>query len=114
MENEFFNDDSIEFRDELDKPGDCRNGKRYRIKGLKNRDQYVIIDDQGIMITFPDNKEENLNYQATATALTRIMSIAQQAGISMGGIKKQLEESSMQKHDTPYILLEAIKKYENK
>lgn len=90
------------------------NSKRFKIKGLKGRDQYVIVDNQGVMITFPDNKMDNWNYQATATALTRVVSVALQAGVCIEGIKKQLHESSMQKHDTPYVILEAIEKYENR
>ena len=109
---ELLDDIDIDDIDDIDEkfPAD---GKRMRLKGLKGRDQYVIVDEYGIMITFPDNKMENWNYQATATALTRLISIAQQGGICLEGIKKQLLESSMQKHDTPYILLEAIEKYEN-
>ncbi len=105
--DEFFWEDEDENEEKF--PIDA---KRFEIKGLSGRSQYVIIDNQGIMITFPDNLQKNHNYQATATALSRIISIAQQAGIGMNGIKKQLEESSMQKHDTPYVLLEAINKYE--
>lgn len=112
-----FLDDADDLIEECEVPEEFAKGyedcKRFDIKGLKGRSQYVIVDDQGIMVTFPDNKEENWQYQATATALTRIISVAQQAGICMEGIKKQLAESSMQKGDTPAILLEAIEKYEH-
>jgi len=89
------------------------DGKRFTMKGLGGTSQYIIIDTDGIMITFPNNKHKNWNYQATATALTRVISIALQGGIDIEGIKKQLKESVMQDNDTPHILLKAIKKYEN-
>jgi hypothetical protein len=88
-------------------------GKRFEIIGLKGRSQYVIVDEEGVMVTFPDNERENWNYQATATALTRMISLAQRAGVEMKFIKKQLKESSMQKRDTPAVILEAIEKFEN-
>lgn len=87
-------------------------GYRFKIDGLDNRSQYIIVDTNGLMVTFPDNHMENWNYQSTATALTRIISIALQAGIEMEGIKKQLKESSMKEGDTPDVLLTAINKYE--
>lgn len=87
---------------------DCR---RYRIHGLKGRDHYVIIDDEGIMVTFPDNNIENYPYQAAATALARMVSVSAQAGLGMAIIEKQLSESSMQNNDLPHVLLQAIKRY---
>lgn len=87
-------------------------GKRFRIDGIKGRDQYVIVDTDGIMVTFPDNRQENWNYMATATALTRVISVALQAGVDMEGVKKQLSESTMQEGDTPSVLLTAIEKYQ--
>lgn len=87
--------------------------KRFRIRGLKGRDQYVIVDDECVMVTFPDNHQANANYQATATCLTRLISVAIQNGIDMKIIKKQLRESSIQKGDTPSVILEAIEKYED-
>ena len=87
-------------------------GKRFKIHGIQNRDQYVLVDEDGLMITFPNNKIRNWNYMATATALTRVISIALQAGVDIEGIKKQLKESTMQKGDTPYILLNAIEQYQ--
>jgi len=89
-------------------PIDC---KRYRIRGLKGRDHYVIIDDEGIMVTFPDNLVENYPYYAAATALARMVSVSAQAGLGMAIIEKQLSESSMQNNDLPHVLLQAIKKY---
>lgn len=86
-------------------------GERYDLKGLKGRDQYVLIDDEGMMISFPDNKHENWNYQSTATALTRMISIAIRFGVKYEVIMKQLRDSSMQKGDTPDLLLQAIEKY---
>lgn len=87
-------------------------GKRYRKEGLKQRDQYIIVDEEGIMITFPDNRPQNWNYMATATALTRIISVCMQAGVDIEGIKKQLKESTMQKGDTPDILFASITEYQ--
>jgi len=87
-------------------------GKRFKLSGIMNRDQYIIVDEDGIMITFPNNKIKNWNYMATATALTRVISVALQAGVDVEGLKKQLKESTMQKGDTPDVLLTAIKKYQ--
>jgi hypothetical protein len=89
-------------------PIDC---KRYRIRGLKGRDHYVIIDDEGIMVTFPDNDIRNYAYHAAATALARMVSVSMQAGLGMAIIEKQLTESSMQEYDLPHVLLQAIKRY---
>lgn len=88
------------------------DGKRYELMGLNERSQYILIDDEGVVITFPDNKFANKNYQATATALTRTISVCLRAGVNREIIKKQLRESSYQKGDTPDILLTAIEKFE--
>lgn len=88
-------------------------GKRFRLNGLRNRDQYIVVDDEGVMVSFPDNAQENWNYQATATSLTRMISIAIRAGVGTEIIKKQLRESSMQARDTPDLILTAIERYEN-
>ena len=88
------------------------NGKRHEIRGLKGRDHYILIDDEPcVMITFPDNNPENWNYQSTATALARIISVAMQHGVPCDMVKKQLKESSMQEKDTPSVLLEAMEKH---
>lgn len=88
------------------------DGKRFDIKGLGGRDQYVLVDDIGLMVTFPDNLPENWNYQSTATALARMISIAIEAGVGIEQIKKQLRDSSMQENDTPHVLLQAMEKYD--
>jgi hypothetical protein len=90
------------------------DGERYDIMGLAGRRQYIIADGDGVMITFPDNDPKHWNYQATATALARMTSIAIQAKIDINKIKKQLKESSIQEGDTPHIILQAVQKYEDK
>jgi hypothetical protein len=91
--------------------GEPINCKRYRIHGLKGRDHYVIIDDESIIVTFPNNLVENYPYQAAATALSRMVSVSLRAGLGTAIIEKQLSESSMQNNDLPHVLLLAIKRY---
>lgn len=98
-------------KDEEDGPFE---GERYSIMGLEGRKQYIIVDNNGMIITFPDNDRKNWQYQATATALARMVSIAMEARVPIDRIKKQLRESSIQLGDTPDILLLALEKYEVK
>lgn len=88
------------------------DGKRIELTDINGRKQYFMIDTDGIIVTFPDNERQNWNYQATATALTRMISIIMTGNATMKSVKKQLRESSKQKGDTPDLTLQTIERYE--
>lgn len=96
----------------MGKPADVINVLRIKQKDRKGRGFYVTIGEEEIITSVPSDARDSNDLLATSTALTRVMSLALQNGVSWKKIKKQLKESSINKKDLPDLILKSVETWE--
>lgn len=86
--------------------------KRIANTDRKGRSFYVVVSEEEVICSVPSGASGSNDLLAVLTALTRMISVALQNGVTMGVIKRQLKHSCVTKGDLPDLILRSIETWE--